>query len=145
VRSPHGADPDVLRAQRLARWLDDRYLDPLLGLLVPGAGDAASSLVGLYIVKVAFDKKLPAVVIARMLVHLAVDALVGIIPLAGDLFDFGFKANRRNAALLGVRHEERRARPGDWAFVAGAALLAAAALAIPFVLLVLAVRKFAAP
>jgi hypothetical protein len=135
VRELSRADSDVARAQRLARWLDDLYLDPILGLFLPGAGDAASSLVGLYIVKV----------IARMLVHLALDSLVGVIPLAGDLFDFGFKANRRNAALLGQRHEERRARPGDWAFVVGAALLATAALAIPVLLLALAARKLFAP
>jgi hypothetical protein len=35
-----------------------------------------------------------------MLANVAIDALVGTIPLAGDLFDAAFKANLRNRALL---------------------------------------------
>jgi hypothetical protein len=42
-----------------------------------------------------------------MLMNVAADAAVGVIPLIGDLFDFAFKANRRNVALL-RRHLERR-------------------------------------
>ena len=42
-----------------------------------------------------------------MLGNVALDLVVGTIPLVGDLFDFGFKANRRNMELL-ARHLERR-------------------------------------
>lgn len=74
-------------------------LDALLGL-VPGAGDLAGALVGAYGIIVARQLGAPAAVQLRMLLNLAVDALVGAIPLAGDLFDFAFKAHVRNRVLL---------------------------------------------
>ena len=47
-----------------------------------------------------------------MLLNLGLDALVGAIPLAGDLFDFAFKAHARNHNLLSnwlaQPHETRR-------------------------------------
>ena len=48
----------------------------------------------------AFRMGAPPVVLLNMLVNVGIDALVGAIPLLGDLFDFGFKANRRNLDLL---------------------------------------------
>ena len=133
-------DPQVAMAERIARWTDRAMLDPLFGLIVPGLGDVVGGGVGLFIVMVAVRKKLPAVVIARMLVNLGIDTAVGMIPLAGDLFDFAFKANQKNAALLRARHAGRRSRPGDWLLVGGAGLLFLAALAMPVVLLVLFFR-----
>ena len=35
-----------------------------------------------------------------MIANSAVDYLIGLVPLIGDLFDVGFKANLRNVALL---------------------------------------------
>ena len=122
---------DIRAAETLARWLDDRYLDPLLGFFVPGVGDVIGSALGLYVVVVAFRKKLPLVTISRMLVNLAVDALVGAVPIAGDLFDVVWKANRKNVRLLRERHEARRDTAGDWLRVAGAFALLAAAVAVP--------------
>lgn len=133
-------DPQVAMAQRIARWTDRAMLDPIAGLVIPGLGDVLGAGVGLFIVMVAVQKKLPAVVIARMLVNLGIDTAVGMIPLAGDIFDFAFRANQKNAALLSARHSERRSRPGDWLMVGGAALLFIAALALPVVLLVLFFR-----
>jgi hypothetical protein len=132
-------DPELEMVRRIARWTDVAMIDPIVGLFVPGLGDLLSAAVGLFIVRVAARRGLPRVVIARMLVNLGIDAAVGAIPLAGDLFDFAWQANRRNAALLEKRHADR-ARPGDWLFVAGAGLLFAACLALPILLLVWAVR-----
>ena len=111
-------------------------LDPIAGLLVPGLGDFLSAGVGLYIVQVAIRKRLPKIVVARMLLNLGIDTAVGSIPLVGDIFDFAFRANRRNVDLLTARHEAGRGRAVDWLFVAGAALLFLAALALPIALLV---------
>jgi hypothetical protein len=133
-------DPQVAMAERIARWTDRAMLDPLAGLIVPGLGDVLGAGVGLYIVMVAVQKKLPAVVIARMLVNLGIDTAVGMIPLAGDLFDFAFRANQKNVELLRTRQAGGRSRPGDWLMVGGAGLLFTAALALPVVLLVLFFR-----
>jgi hypothetical protein len=133
-------DPQVALAERIARWTDRAMLDPIAGLIVPGLGDVLGAGVGLFIVMVAVQKKLPAVVVARMLVNLGIDTAVGMIPLAGDLFDFAFRANQRNVSLLRERHAGARSRPGDWLMVGGAALLFVAALALPVILLVLFFR-----
>src|SRR5690606_23649921 len=133
--------PGVRRAARIARWTDVRLIDPLLGLLLPGAGDLVSAGIGLYIVGVAARLRVPPVVIARMLLNLGVDALVGAIPLLGDLFDFAWQANRRNVALLEQRGAGGRSRPTDWLVVIGAALLLLVALAVPVIALVLVLRR----
>ena len=132
---------DLRVARTLTRWLDQRYLDPIIGLVLPGAGDLLSSGAGMFLVTQAFKLKLPPVVIARMFLNLAIDMLVGAIPILGDVFDFGFKANQRNLALLERRHEAGRSSASDWLLVAGAALLFLAALAVPILLLIWAIRR----
>ncbi len=134
-------DPALERARTLSRWLDQRLLDPIAGLLLPGIGDLLGSVAGLYIVAVGICRRLPPVVIARMMVNLAVDSLVGAIPLIGDLFDFAFKAHRANVRLLEGRWSTGKATDRDWAVVAGAAVLFALAIAIPVWLALMLIQK----
>src|SRR5215208_3500273 len=109
-RAPRGtADPQVDRVRRLARLLDAAFtipgtqirigLDPILGL-VPGLGDVLTSVMGTYALLVAWRLGAPPSLLVRLGANLGLDALVGGIPLLGDLFDVGYKANLRNAALL---------------------------------------------
>ena len=89
-------------------------LDALIGL-VPGIGDAVTTLLSLYIVREARALGAPRLLIARMLANVALDGVVGAVPVAGDLFDVAFRANRRNVALLRQhldRAERRRERAG---------------------------------
>jgi Domain of unknown function (DUF4112) len=81
-------------------------LDPLLGL-IPGAGDLATAALGAYGLIVAAQLGAPASIQLRMLLNLLLDAGIGAIPIAGDLFDFAFKAHVRNLRLL----EEWMGRP----------------------------------
>lgn len=74
-------------------------VDGLVGLL-PGIGDLATTGVSLYILAQAARAGVPRRGLARMGLNLAVDAGIGAIPVLGDLFDFGFKANLRNARLM---------------------------------------------
>ncbi|MEK0084828.1 DUF4112 domain-containing protein [Benzoatithermus flavus] len=74
-------------------------LDGLIGI-VPGIGDAVTGLLALYPVLEAWRYGAPAHLIARMLANLGVDVAVGAVPVLGDIFDVGFKANRRNVELL---------------------------------------------
>jgi hypothetical protein len=120
-------------AVRLADWLDDRYIDPIVGFVFPGIGDLAMSIVGLYPVWVAIRRRLPGIVIARMLKNLAVDLIFGAVPIIGDAFDFVFKAHRKNAELLVERHVLGPSPSRDWAVVLSAALMFLVALAAPFV------------
>jgi hypothetical protein len=120
-------------AERIAHWMDRRYVDPIPGLLVPGAGDAIGAGIGLLGVYAAFRMRAHPVVIARMLVHLAVDSVLGSIPILGAVVDFFYKAHSRNLALLRER-DVRRPRPSDWLAVAAAGALFLGALLLPLVL-----------
>lgn len=116
-------DSEVERVKKIANVLDHYLVDPVIGLVLPGAGDIIGSLLGLYTVALAVRRKMSPVIIARMLMNLAIDAGIGIIPLAGDLFDLGFKANKKNVALLDERAATGgRATRKDWLAVIGAAL-----------------------
>lgn len=74
-------------------------LDALLGLL-PGGGDVVGGAVSAYAIFAAAKLGAPASVIARMTLNVGIDALVGTVPLLGDLFDASWKANRKNVDLL---------------------------------------------
>ena len=125
------ADRELRRVQTLARILDRYLVDPVLGLIAPGAGDLAGSLLGLYAVSIALRRRMSPVVIARMLMNLAADALLGAVPLVGDLFDLGFRAHERNVRLLAERAGGGgRATPRDWLIVIGAAIVFAGSLGL---------------
>jgi hypothetical protein len=128
-------DPALEAATTLARWMDGRFLDPLLGFLLPGFGDLLSSALGLYPVLLAWRRRAPKALLARMILNLAVDAAGGSIPIIGDVWDFFFRAHARNLHLLRSRaHAETgevRARWSDALVVGGAVLALVAALAVP--------------
>jgi Domain of unknown function (DUF4112) len=99
----------IERLRQLAHLLDDRFripgtsyrigLDGLIGL-VPGVGDAVTTLLSLYIVLEARRLGVPLTKLGRMGLNVGVDAVLGAVPLLGDLFDVAWKSNRRNLALL---------------------------------------------
>lgn len=108
----------VKRLARLSRLMDTEFrvpgtkwrfgLDPLIGL-IPGAGDAVSAGFSLWIVLEAYRLGMSATTIARMLVNVVLDLATGAIPILGDLFDAGYKANSRNIRLL-ERHLNGQSR-----------------------------------
>jgi hypothetical protein len=110
-------EADVERLERFAELLDSQFrlpgtnvrlgLDPLLGL-IPGIGDAATALISLGVVNEARRIGASNRALARMLVNIGVDSIVGTVPLVGDIFDVGYRANRRNVELL--RQDLRRTR-----------------------------------
>jgi hypothetical protein len=137
---PPTDDRDLEAAKQIARWMDSRLLDPVIGLLFPGGGDIASAVVGLYPVMLAWRRGAPKVLVARMLLNLTVDHVAGAIPVLGDIWDFFFRAHSRNLELL----RDRRTTPSrgrDWLVVTGAGLVFLAALSLPLALLVLVVRS----
>lgn len=117
TRLPPSARDDLERLERMTSWLDDRFvipgtgirfgLDPVLGL-IPGIGDTVSTAFTALLIGHAQRHGLPGSAKAKMLWNLALDWVVGSIPLVGDLFDIGFRANRRNFDII-KRHLEKRA------------------------------------
>jgi len=138
---PRAAEPVPPGALARARWiahvLDDLVripgtrrrvgLDPLFGLM-PGFGDWLPLLVSLDLVVAAWRAGGGAPVLVRMLGHVAIDALVGMVPLMGDLFDFGWKANRRNLALLERVLAERARTRRESRWIVGGVVASAMAL-----------------
>jgi hypothetical protein len=98
-------------------------LDGLLGL-IPGVGDVTGAVMTGFTVLTAFRLGAPPAVLLNMVVNLGIDAAAGAVPLLGDLFDIGFKANRRNLDLL----ERYLARPQATRRSSGVALAGILAL-----------------
>jgi hypothetical protein len=108
----------IARIDRLASLLDTRFVipftkfrfgaDSLIGL-APGVGDAITTALSLYIVYEAHRLGAPKTLLARMLGNVAIDGVFGIVPVAGDVFDVMFRANRRNVRIL-REHLERDGR-----------------------------------
>jgi hypothetical protein len=138
-------DPRGLDAlRRWARIFDSAFripgtgitfgLDPILGL-IPGLGDVASPFFSLFFLWHGLRLGVPKVVLARMVFNVLIDAAVGAIPVVGDLFDFGWKANAWNLQLL-----ERHALPGrpptsaDWLVVILCSFAVVTAALVPILL-----------
>lgn len=100
---------EVRSSNALARLLDTAIripgtnirlgLDAVLGL-IPGAGDAVGALLSSYIILAAARQGAPRAVLLRMIGNVAIDSVIGAVPVLGDIFDIAFKSNARNAALL---------------------------------------------
>jgi hypothetical protein len=103
------------RLEALASFMDSAIVvpgtnirfgaDALIGL-IPGIGDAVTAGISCLIILEARRMGAPAHVVARMIGNIAIDGLVGVIPVVGDLFDVAFRANLRNMRLL-RKHFER--------------------------------------
>jgi hypothetical protein len=105
---PEPATGAVTRMAAVAWLLDDSIripgtdrrigLDPIVGLL-PVSGDLAAAALSLYVVAESALAGVSRSTLAMMLVNIAVDTGAGSVPVLGDLFDAGWKANKRNVEL----------------------------------------------
>jgi hypothetical protein len=115
-------DPDRAALEELdwladlldSRWripgLDIRFGADAVAALIPGLGSLAGAVVSAYLVMKARELGAPWHVVGRMLGNVALDAVLGSIPLLGSVFDVFYKANNRNIRLL-RKHLERQAAP----------------------------------
>ena len=158
------APPPEMASRRLtalatfARWLDAGFripgtnirfgLDPLLGL-IPGAGDAAGAVLAGWIFVEAIRLGASRATLLRIAGNVALDAVLGAVPLIGDVFDFAWKANLRNVRLLD-RHlmEPARTQRADRLFIAwvigGVTALAVGALTLGALLTLWLLRRVGA-
>lgn len=110
----------LARVHRFAKTMDDQFaipgtrirfgVDSLLGLL-PGVGDLATAIAGIWLIGEAARLKVPRMILLRMCFNWLIDSTFGSIPIAGDLFDVYWKSNRRNAELL-QKHLESKSGGG---------------------------------
>ncbi|MDY6943937.1 MAG: DUF4112 domain-containing protein [Pseudomonadota bacterium] len=101
---------------RLANLMDGRYRIPLTGWrmgldsilgFIPGVGDSIGAIVSLYIVGQAWRAGASKGTVGRMLGNLGADFAIGLVPVVGDLFDIGWRANMRNVKLLAKDLEKK--------------------------------------
>ncbi|HEY0766001.1 MAG TPA: DUF4112 domain-containing protein [Pyrinomonadaceae bacterium] len=119
--------------ERLSWLMDDLFRVPVLGWrfgldalvgLIPGFGDTATSLVSFYILISAVRYRVPKITLLRMAFNIAIDYVIGSLPVVGDVADAWWKSNHMNVDLLRRRatvvgEEARSARLSDWVFVGG--------------------------
>ena len=124
-------------------------LDGIVGL-IPGIGDVLGAMASWILILAAWLRGVPKITLARMMANVAIETIVGTIPLLGDAFDIAWKANRRNfnllqrsTALASVGERKRHAA-SDWLFLSGLVLCMMLLVAVPVLLLAwLAGRLFA--
>lgn len=113
---------DLAKMDRLAYLLDNSLglpgtkfrigLDPLIGL-IPILGDVVTLLISLYLLFYAGRYKMGGGVIFLMAMNILLDYAIGSIPVLGDLLDFGYKANARNARLMRKELSKRLPEQGS--------------------------------
>src|SRR6266568_5416362 len=96
----------------LTQLMDNQFRIPILDWrfgfnaiidLIPEFGDIATTIVALYILVSAVRYRVPKITLLRMGVNIAIYFLVGLVPIAGDLFDAWWKPNIRNINLVRKR------------------------------------------
>lgn len=147
---------DVNDLRRWAHLLDSTFRipgtrirfgwDPIIGL-IPGLGDLATPVFSGLILLHGFRRRIPKVVQLRMLFNVILDAAVGLVPLVGDLWDFAWKANAKNLALLerhALAHTPVAATRGDWLFVGAILGLLLLVALVPLAVLLWLMARFGA-
>jgi Domain of unknown function (DUF4112) len=149
---PGASAERIALARFLAELLDQRFtipgtsirfgLDPILGL-IPGIGDVLANFAGSAILLIAAQYRLPKVILLRMGLNVAFNALIGAIPIFGDVFSIWFRSNIRNAQLLEryVSAERRSPTFGDWIFVLAVIVAITLLLIGTFVVLVWLIKE----
>jgi Domain of unknown function (DUF4112) len=99
----------LARLEMIAKLLDIAFIlpgtkirygvDGIIGL-IPVVGDIIATALSLWVVREARALGAPWHLTARMLGNVAIQGVVGAVPVAGDAFDVLFRANMRNARLL---------------------------------------------
>lgn len=145
----------IRRLQSLAWLLDNSIVlpggyrigfDAVIGL-IPVFGDAIGALISAYIVNEARSIGVPRSVLLRMAANVAIESILGSVPLAGDLFDAAYKANSRNLALLTRYHADpQRSRRNSRLFALGITLamisIVVLMIAIPIMIAVAVLKMF---
>ncbi|WP_049935027.1 DUF4112 domain-containing protein [Haloplanus natans] len=151
VDSDPVTDVDLRRLRDLSYLLDDSIrlpggyrigIEPLIGLL-PVVGDGVGLAISAYVFAVAARAGVPRATLGRVAVILWLDAVVGSVPLLGDLFDAYWKANLRTANLLDARVADPASAVADRRYLRRVAVVALA-LTLVVVAVVVALAWWAA-
>ncbi|AMJ66048.1 DUF4112 domain-containing protein [Hymenobacter sp. PAMC 26628] len=117
VPAPFDVDERLRWVERVARLMDSQFrlpgtrfrfgLDPLLGL-IPIVGDLSTTAVSVALLLTMLRHGASGAVVVRMALNILIDTVVGAVPILGNVFDFAYKSNERNVALLRRHYAEGR-------------------------------------
>lgn len=85
----------------LKKYLDDLYIDSIVGFIFPGAGDVLSAIMSVPSIYVAIVKIKSLPLTLAIIYNILVDCCVGMLPFyIGDVFDIFVRANKKNFNLI---------------------------------------------
>ncbi|RKD13243.1 hypothetical protein BCY91_10515 [Pelobium manganitolerans] len=125
------SSPNKLKnVEAVSKLLDSQFkiggfrfgLDPILNF-IPFAGDGASALISVMLVYTMAKHGASNKLVAKMLLNVLVDFVLGAIPIVGWFFDFFFKANERNIRLLKEHYNEGRHQGSAGPVILGALII----------------------
>ncbi len=114
------------RKSRRVAWLLDECiripftqrrvgLDPIIGL-IPFGGEAIATLIGATVLGESVKRGIPFKTLIKMGGNMMLNAVLGMIPAAGDLFSVWFKSNSRNYKMLDqfLESDDSKQAEGGW-------------------------------
>ena len=114
-------------------------LDGIVGF-IPGIGDILGGLASTIIIVAAWVRGVPPVTVARMVMNVVIETVVGSVPVVGNLFDIGWRANRRNYKLLAGSvagpEQARRHSATSWMIFAAVGVFLVSLMLLPELLVV---------
>ena len=109
----------LAKLRRIASFMDTAYVVPLIGVkigwdgilgFIPGLGTVATVLVHCYVLFRAIILKAGLGLQLRMAINTLIDAVIGLVPVVGDILDVFWRCHSKNVDLLAdsVRRRENR-------------------------------------
>lgn len=125
-RKAQAGDPDPF-IKLISRLLDTFFvipgtrirfgLEPIIGL-IPFLGDQVTALISAALLYRSVQHRLPKIALVRMALNIFINAIVGMVPIVGDIFVLWYKPNIRNYRILQRYAGQTTAvTGGDWWFV----------------------------
>jgi len=118
--------PQLQDIAKIAKLMDSQFripgtnftfgLDPIIGLF-PGFGAVVDYAISAYLLIAMVRNGASSRVVAKMILNITIDGLVGMIPVLGNVFDFFYKANRKNLVLAVEHFEEGKHQGSAWPIV----------------------------
>ena len=118
--------PQLQRIARFTKLMDSQFripgtnitfgIDPILGL-IPGLGDLVDYGISAYLLISMVQSGASSKSVAKMILNITIDGIVGLVPFVGRFFDIFYKANQRNLILAVEHFEEGKHQGSAWPIV----------------------------
>ena len=118
--------PQLQKIARITKLMDSQFkvpgtkitfgIDPIIGL-IPGLGDLIDYAISAYLMIGMVQNGASGRVVAKMILNITIDGIVGLVPFVGRFFDIFYKANRRNLVLSVEHFEEGKHKGSAWPII----------------------------